>query len=247
MSEPLPPRSRLLVSVRSAAEAVAALVGGADLIDVKEPTRGSLGRADDAAINAVLNVIASRRPVSAALGELGADDSWSFHPHRLSFAKWGLAGWGRQPAYQWQEAFQRAAASLREHTPCCQPVIVAYADAERAAAPPPAAVAAFARATGCLLLVDTHTKDGSTLLDWLSWRELAALCELGRNAGIRLALAGALTPAAISRLTPLRPDWFAVRGAACRQGWRDGAIDPERVCALQALLHADPQLSESPP
>ena len=38
----------LLVSVRSGAEAEAALAGGADLIDVKEPTRGALGRADGA-------------------------------------------------------------------------------------------------------------------------------------------------------------------------------------------------------
>ena len=40
--------TRLLVSVRSAAEAEAALAGGAAVIDVKEPTRGALGRADDA-------------------------------------------------------------------------------------------------------------------------------------------------------------------------------------------------------
>ena len=35
--------TRLLVSVRSAAEALAALAGDADLIDVKEPAGGSLG------------------------------------------------------------------------------------------------------------------------------------------------------------------------------------------------------------
>ena len=46
--------TRLLVSVRSVEEAEAALAGGADLIDVKEPTRGSLGRADDAVIAAIL-------------------------------------------------------------------------------------------------------------------------------------------------------------------------------------------------
>ena len=34
---------RLLVSVRSAAEARAALSGGADIIDAKEPSLGSLG------------------------------------------------------------------------------------------------------------------------------------------------------------------------------------------------------------
>lgn len=64
------PHCRLLVSVRSAAEAEAALAGGADLIDIKEPTRGSLGRADDRVIADILRQVAGRRPVSAALGEL---------------------------------------------------------------------------------------------------------------------------------------------------------------------------------
>ena len=45
---------RLLVSVRDAVEAEAALAGGAHLIDVKEPARGALGRADDATIAAVV-------------------------------------------------------------------------------------------------------------------------------------------------------------------------------------------------
>ena len=39
-------RPGLLVSVRSADEAIAALAGGADVIDVKEPNRGALGAAD---------------------------------------------------------------------------------------------------------------------------------------------------------------------------------------------------------
>ena len=42
----------LLVSVRDAAEAGNAVAGGAALIDVKEPARGALGRADDAIVAA---------------------------------------------------------------------------------------------------------------------------------------------------------------------------------------------------
>ena len=61
---------RLLVSVRDAAEAAAALAGGAALIDVKEPARGSLGRADAATIAAVVAAVGGRVPVSVALGEL---------------------------------------------------------------------------------------------------------------------------------------------------------------------------------
>ena len=37
---------RLLVSVRSAAEVRPALAGGADIIDAKEPSLGSLGRGE---------------------------------------------------------------------------------------------------------------------------------------------------------------------------------------------------------
>src|SRR5262245_37429954 len=90
--------SRLLVSVRSAVEAVAALEGGADLIDVKEPSRGALGRAGDSVIADVIQAVAGRKPVSAACGELVG---WLASPRRkqglpeLQFVKWGLAGCGR--------------------------------------------------------------------------------------------------------------------------------------------------------
>jgi len=47
----------LLVSVRSAAEALAALAGGAAVIDVKEPSRGPLGRADGDVWRAVLAAV----------------------------------------------------------------------------------------------------------------------------------------------------------------------------------------------
>src|SRR5262245_65855688 len=86
--------SGLLVSVRSAAEAEVALAGGATLIDVKEPARGSLGRADDMTIAAVLHVVAGRRPVSAALGEL-VDKSSLPRCSGLAFVEWGLAGAAR--------------------------------------------------------------------------------------------------------------------------------------------------------
>ena len=68
MTQPSAPG--LLVSVRSAAEACAALAGGAALIDVKEPAHGPLGRASDDVIRAVMDAVGGRCAVSAALGEL---------------------------------------------------------------------------------------------------------------------------------------------------------------------------------
>ncbi len=51
-------RPRLLVSVRSAEEALAAIAGGADILDVKEPSRGSLGMANSEVIAAIARQVA---------------------------------------------------------------------------------------------------------------------------------------------------------------------------------------------
>src|ERR1700678_3944537 len=98
-----PPSSpALLVSVRAVEEAAAALAGGADLIDVKEPNRGSLGRADDAVIAAVVAIVAGRRPVSAAMGEL-RDRGPPFPGPELAYQKWGLSGCGGRLVHCWQQ------------------------------------------------------------------------------------------------------------------------------------------------
>src|SRR5262245_39809144 len=60
---------RLLVSVVDAEEACVAAVAGADVIDVKDPSRGSLGEAAPAVVRAVREVTPRDLPVSAALGD----------------------------------------------------------------------------------------------------------------------------------------------------------------------------------
>jgi hypothetical protein len=223
----------LLVSVRSAVEAEAALAGGADLIDVKEPLRGSLGAAEPAVWRDVLSVVAWRVPVSAALGELARD----FRPAPLEhlrgfrFAKVGLAGCATMidwPA-RWLGAMQLLPAGTR-------PVAVAYADWRSSDSPPAAEMLPIAAYAGAAyLLIDTFDKSAGRLLDYVAIDELAALSELARQHGIRLVLAGSLDEAAIVRLAPLAPAYFAVRGAACDAD-RTQAIALPRVKRLAEVV-----------
>ena len=246
--EPLAPARvpQLLVSVRSAQEAEAALAGGADVIDVKEPGRGPLGRAVDTVLRAVLVAVAGRRPVSAALGELGElveDGGVSSLAAGLSFVKWGLAG---TAGLDWRRTFLTRTRQLaRDDAASTRAVIAAYADAERAAAPPVEDVADFAcRLAGGILLLDTFDKSPVsatdrrlTLLDWLSVDAVTTLCQRCRAAGVRIALAGSLGAGEIRQLLPARPDWFAVRGAACTAGDRGQEIDADRVRELAAWVN----------
>jgi uncharacterized protein (UPF0264 family) len=225
--------TRLLVSVRSAAEAADALAGGADLIDVKEPARGPLGRAEDAVLGAVLALVAGRRPVSAALGEL-TDDAFPPAAAGLGYVKWGLAGWSGRPG--WRDALRRLLLAAGPGLP--RVVVAAYADWPRAGSPPVPEVCALARQhPGSTLLVDTFDKGPPrrTLRDWMPVPALVRLCARCREAGVRVALAGSLGPDEIAEVLPARPDWVAVRGAACRGG-RTGTVRADRVRLLVNLL-----------
>ena len=134
------PATGLLVSVRSAAEARAALHGGAALIDVKEPDHGPLGRASDETIVEVVAAVAGRCPVSAALGEL-CDDPGTAVPAGLAFVKWGLARCGAG----WRDDL------AGRHAGGARVVAVAYADWQCARAPAVDEVSAFAAERGIVL------------------------------------------------------------------------------------------------
>jgi uncharacterized protein (UPF0264 family) len=231
------PGPQLLVSVRDAAEAAVALAGGAGLIDVKEPTRGALGRAEAATMAAVVAAVGGRVPVSAALGELRDCPLAGVAaelPGGLDIVKWGLAGLAGT-------AWPRLLLNARYYVPT-RAAAVAYVDAERAAAPPPATVVDFARrycrrSRVRAVLFDTFHKDGSTLLDWLSVDEVTSMIRACQRAGVKTALAGSLTAREIEQLRGVRPDWFAVRGAAC-EGGREGRICEHRVRELAALVRS---------
>lgn len=225
----------LLVSVRDADEAAAASTGGASLIDVKEPARGPLGRADADVVAAVV-AQAGRTPISAAMGEL-RDEAFDV-PEGVRFAKWGLAGCRTEP--RWQDRLD----ALRRRLAPIEVVAVGYADWQCAQAPPLDDVLDFACSRGGVFLVDTCCKEptGSrprpSLLDWLDLDWLTSAVARCRESKVRIALAGSLDLATIRRLAPLRPDWFAVRGAACEGDDRAAPVSATRVRELAAACRA---------
>ena len=213
---------KLLVSVRSAAEAEEALAGGADLIDVKEPNLGSLGRASDAIVAEIVKRVAGRVPTSAALGELADWDGTL--PSGVDFVKAGLAGLG---GGDWRErlvALQNAANG--------RAVIVSYADWQIADAPPHEDVVAYAATIpSSVLLIDTYRKMEATLLDFI---DDVTLSDIRRRIH-RVAFAGSLDRRAATRVAALGPDWIAVRGAVC-EGGRTGIVQRDRIRDLQRRL-----------
>jgi uncharacterized protein (UPF0264 family) len=226
-------RTGLLISVRSGEEAQIAVAGGADLIDVKEPHRGSLGAAEPSVWEEVLRIVAGRVPVSAALGELvdGYDPQDFDRLSGIRYAKLGLARCKALP--QWREKWL---AAMRQLPAGARPVAVLYADADAAHAPTADEIlplAAEARAP--YLLIDTFDKRRGNLLAHWTGDDLAQLASRAAQHNIALVFAGSLDAPTIGQLAPLAPAYFAVRGAVCG-GDRTQAIQLARVKRLVELV-----------
>lgn len=229
----------LLVSVRDAEEAVAAVAAGAAIVDVKEPRNGPLGRAAGEIVAAVAAVTGPHAPLTLACGELAAGDEIPAHladvlrllgpatpaPKAVKAGPAGLS------LAAWRTAFGRLRDSL---PPGIEGVAVAYADWRRAESPPPEALFAEAIGMGVAVLVDTFDKQGPGLFDTVSPRTVEVWTEAAAAAGIPLAVAGRLTPAEVAEAFGLGAGIVGVRSAAC-DGGRDGRITAPRVRLLVTL------------
>lgn len=228
-------RRQLLVSVRDATEALEALAGGADWIDLKEPSRGALAAVDAVTAREIASAVAGRAPLSAAAGELREwRDSASaqlLEIPELQLLKLGLAGCDHAHwRAQWRAARQQIIAAGK------QLVAVIYADYAAAAAPPPADILALAAGVKCpWLLWDTYNKSTGAIDAHLDPAELRVMLVAAHAVGLRTVVAGRIDAAQLVRLPLVEIDMIAVRGAACR-GSRESTVCRERVAALREEL-----------
>lgn len=224
---------QLLVSVSDAEETRAALVGGASIIDAKDPARGPLGPVSEEALGEIVATAGGSRPVSAALGDAHSESAVAAAARNAAatgaaFVKVGFRGIASEG-----RVIALAAAAVRGATSFgTRVVLAAYADAHRARSLPPRLMldlAVHARAAG--IVIDTAVKDGSDLFTFIDPDAADAIVRRAHALDLVVTLAGALDIHGIALARELGADIAGVRGAACIGG-RLGRISAERVRAL---------------
>ncbi|QDV68141.1 hypothetical protein Poly24_18490 [Rosistilla carotiformis] len=215
----------LLISVRSIAEARLACRFPLAIIDFKNPSAGALGRCDDGVLEQVSQLKTRGLGFSAACGELKELRWDDFQlPAGFQFAKAGPAGISSVSTMR--DAMQQFRSALPD---AVTSVAVAYADHVEAQCLPAETIADLAiESRTPWLLIDTASKDGRRLLDWISAARLKDLIGRCRVHGVRTVLAGSLALGDVAPLRALQPDLFGIRGAVCEAGRRT-AIDPEKI------------------
>jgi len=240
---------KLMISVRDEQEAAAALAGGADIIDIKNPAEGSLGAAQPETITAIVGAVRGATPVSAAIGDvpnlpgtvalagLGAAICG------VRYVKVGLLG--ARTGAEAARLLGAVSGALRMANSTVGLVACAYADAARVGSLDPFELpdAAAPFVEGCL--IDTAIKDGRTLFQCLSEDAIARFVRQCHDRGLFCGLAGSLQQADLPRALALGADIVGVRTAACEGGQRSGAIATTLVARLKASLASPPALCVS--
>ncbi|MEX0724748.1 MAG: (5-formylfuran-3-yl)methyl phosphate synthase [Planctomycetaceae bacterium] len=239
---------QLLVSIRDASEVAPAIVGGCDIIDIKDPARGSLGRADALVWSSIADEmlrLRSHLPCSVALGEpveeIPSADSAPL-PYDWDFAKLGIAGLGTMA--DWPRRLADSRKQWERRLPATDRwILVVYADWQLADSPSLTALheqlpEILATADWDGVLIDTFTKNGRTLLDFVDASQLHALGDLVRRSNKLWCVAGSLRADALADVIQSQPDVVGIRTAGCRDECRDQPIDDDAVRRFRDALYA---------
>ncbi len=220
--------TRLLASVRSPQEANIVLAGGADIVDLKEPASGALGRLPDATIAAILRAIGGRRPTSATIGDM------PLAPMPILAAVRGMAATGvdivKFGIFE-GDAVATIAALAQPARQGVRLVAVLFADR----APNLDLVERCAEAGFYGIMLDTADKSAGPLTRQLPRQKLGRFVDRARQRRLFVGLAGSLSVADVPELIHLAPDYLGFR-SALTNGGRDGPLDASAVARLRAVI-----------
>jgi uncharacterized protein (UPF0264 family) len=226
---------QLLVSPSSIDEARHS--GAADIIDVKNPSEGSLGANFPWIIREIKSF--SKKPVSAAIGD------FDYKPGGASLAAYGAAcagadyvkiGLAFEGQEQARDVIRAVVRSVKDEFPKKYVVIAAYSDFERMHSISPFEMAPIAAECGAdVAMVDTGIKDRQSTFAFMNEATLRSFSEKNKKLGLGTALAGALKFEDIEALKRINPEIIGVRGMVCG-GDRNATVREDLIKTALAMI-----------
>jgi uncharacterized protein (UPF0264 family) len=232
-------------------EALEAIAGGANIIDVKNPKEGALGANYSWVIKRIKEVTPNNVEVSCTLGEVGN------LPGSVSLAALGASSlgvdyikvglYGIKTSEEAIFLLQTVSRAAKECNPKIKIAVAGYADAAKIGTINPLMIPEIThKAQVDVAMIDTSIKDGKNLFDYLSQRELKKFVDSAHGFGLKAALAGSLRAQDLPVIYSLGADIAGLRGAACTSGNRvTGQITRKLVGELvEAVKQAETQAGQ---
>ena len=229
----------LMVSVQNVEEALEAEQGGADVVDVKNLQEALVGSGHPSTVRQVRGIIPVEKHVSVTLGVV---------PNQAGTVAMAVYAAGMMDATSVKVGFRvadydTAVEVLQESRRALDGfntklVGSLFADNELYdGGLDPHLMVQLAKDGECDgFLIDTLTKDGRNLFDFMPEPVLRRIVLEGKEAGLSTALSGHLKISDLDELARINPDIVGVRGAVCASGDRGRAVAWEAVAEFKRQL-----------
>ena len=221
----------LMVSVQNLPEALEAAKGGADIVDVKNLQEALVGSAHPSVAQEIRAAIDPAKHVSITLGVVPNQEGtvamavFAAGVLNATSVKVGFMTTSYDAAVSTLRASKRALKGTETKL-----IGSLFADNPLYEGLDPRLMVKLAKEGECDgFLIDTLTKDGRNLFDFIPESELRDMVFEGKELGMSTALSGHLRLSDLDELARINPDIVGVRGAVCRKGDRTTAVAWEAV------------------
>ena len=228
----------LMVSVQNVAEALEAEQGGADVVDVKNLQEALVGSGHPSVVREVRNQIPAEKHVSVTLGVVPSQ------PGTVAMAAYAAAALDATSVKVGfcQTDYDTAVETLRQSREAMSGfntklIGSLFADNFLHDGLDSHLMVRLAKEGECDgFLIDTLTKDGRNLFDFIPEEKLREIVLEGKELGLSTSLSGHLRIEDLDELARINPDIVGVRGAVCSRGERDRTVAWEAVAEFKREL-----------
>ena len=228
----------LMVSVQNVAEALEAERGGADVVDVKNLQEALVGSGHPSVVQQVRAQIPAEKHVSVTLGVVPGQ------PGTVAMAAYAAAALDATSVKVGfcNTDYETAVETLRQSRQAIEGfntklIGSLFADNPLLDGLDPHLMVQLAKEGECDgFLIDTLTKDGRNLFDFIPEQKLREMVIQGKELGLSTSLSGHLRIEDLDELARINPDIVGVRGAVCSKGERDRTVAWEAVAEFKHEL-----------
>lgn len=228
----------LMVSVQNLPEALQAVKGGADIVDVKNLQEALVGSAHPKVVKEVRDAVPVENHASVTLGVV---------PNQVGTVAMAVYSAGTVNATSVKVGFMKTDYNLaveilqasKEALEGTETKLIGslFADNPLYDGLDPYLMPRLAKDGKCDgFLIDTLTKDGRNLFDFMSEPALREIVLEGKEAQQSTALSGHLRMTDLDELARINPDIVGVRGAVCQKGDRADGVYWEAVAEFKCQV-----------
>jgi len=197
--------SKILASIKNLSEARLLINTDIDIIDIKDPSNGALGRLNKNDIEDIVSFVNNKKLTSSTVGDLPNDEKLisknvnDVSSTNIDFVKIGV----------YDDNYIQTLCNIKS---CKKLIAVFFADKFL---PSKIEIVNLKNSGFSGVMIDTSNKKTGNLFEHASYKDISNFITMAKNINLLTGIAGSINESHIDKIIKLRPNYAGFRGALC--------------------------------